>query len=183
MLGMVGGARRWGPRVAPPRGTMDGPMPTDHATPHHRHSHSHADRDERIASTLELLRRQGGRITTARRAVVTSLYGGDDHHVTAEDVAAAVQTDHPDVHLSTVYRTLEALEALDVVARVDLGTGPAVFHLVDHVHHHLVCDRCGAVTEAPAEVVDALAASLDARFGFAAAPNRLTITGLCRDCR
>lgn len=160
-------------------------MPTDHAPRHHRADQPHppAEVDERIAATLELLRRDGGRITTARRAVVASLHGGDDHHVTAEDVAAAVQVDHPDVHLSTVYRTLEALERLDVVAKVDLGPGPAVFHLVDHAHHHLVCTRCGAVTEAPADVVDTLAREVDARFGFSAAPHRLTISGLCRDCR
>lgn len=160
-------------------------MPTDHARPHHRgdHPHSADEVDARIAATLELLRRDGGRITTARRAIVTCLYGGDDHHVTAEDVAAVVQVDHPDVHLSTVYRTLESLERLDVVAKVDLGPGPAVFHLVDHAHHHLVCTHCGAVTEAPADVVDTLARELDSRFGFAAAPHRLTISGLCRDCR
>ncbi len=58
-----------------------------------------------------------------------------------------------------------------------------MFHLVDHAHHHLVCTRCGAVVEAPADVVEPLARVLDERFGFAAAPHRLTITGLCRDCR
>lgn len=158
-------------------------MSTEHAPAHDGHVHTDQEVEGRIAATLERLRRDGGRITTARRAVVRTLYAGDDHHVTAEDVAAAVQADHPDVHLSTVYRTLEALEGLDVVARVDLGAGPAVFHLVDHIHHHLVCERCGTVTEATADVVDALAQVLDQRFGFAAAPHRLTITGLCRGCR
>lgn len=155
------------------------------SAPRHRHGHAHTEEEvaERVAATLELLRGAGGRITTARRAVVTTLHAGDDHHVTAEDVAAAVQAEHPDVHLSTVYRTLEALEELDVVARVDLGSGPAVFHLVDHAHHHLVCTRCGRVEEAAADVVEPLAEVLDARYGFAATPHRLTVTGLCRDCR
>ncbi len=181
MLGMA--AHRPGSATAGTVGHHGTAMATDHAATHHRQGHIHDDREERIAATLERLRRDGGRITTARRAVVSTLYAGDDHHVTAEDVAAAVQLDHPDVHLSTVYRTLEALEHLDVVARVDLGPGPSVFHLVDHAHHHLVCTRCGAVTEAPADVLDPLAQVLDTRFGFAAAPHRLTITGLCADCR
>lgn len=150
---------------------------------HHHEHHDHPDRDGQIAATLELIQRDGGRLTTARRAVVTQLYGGDDHHVTAEDIAAGVQADHPDVHLSTVYRTLESLEQLNVVARVDLGSGSAVFHLVDHAHHHLVCTECGSVTEATADVIAPLAAALDDRYGFAAAPHRLTITGCCRNCR
>lgn len=150
---------------------------------HQRAPHVHDDVDQRIDAALELLRDDGGRVTTARRAIVTSLYRGDDHHVTAEDVADAVQAQQPDVHLSTVYRTLDALEHLAVVAKVDLGHGPAVYHLVDHVHHHLVCNACGTVIEVPGDVIEPLAAELAARVGFVASPHRLTITGLCRSCR
>lgn len=157
-------------------------MSIEAAADHHS-EHDHPDRDQRIGATLARIQQSGGRITTARRAVVAGIYGGDDHHVTAEDLALAVQVEHPDIHLSTVYRTLEALEALDVVARVDLGRGPAVFHLVDHAHHHLVCTNCGSVTQAAAEVIEPLAAAVEERYRFAAAPLRLTITGLCRACR
>jgi Fur family ferric uptake transcriptional regulator len=158
-------------------------MSVDHGAHHHHEHHDHPDRDVRIAAALERIQQSGGRLTTARRAVVTSLYEGADHHVTAEDIAARIQVEHPDIHLSTVYRTLEALEQLDVVARLDLGPGPAVFHLVDHAHHHLVCTNCGSVTEADAEVIESLARAVDERYGFAATPLRLTITGLCRACR
>ena len=107
---------------------------------HHRHPHTHGDADDDVEAILDALRADGGRVTTGRRAIVRALFTGPDHHVTADDVAALVQADHPDVHLSTVYRTLESLEALGVVDRVNLGAGPAVYHLTDHVHHHLVCD-------------------------------------------
>lgn len=150
---------------------------------HHRESHSHPDVAAQIVSVLERLREHGGRITSGRRAVVVALLRHDDHHVTADDIAAVVQADQPDIHLSTVYRTLEALEQVDVVSRVDLGQGRAVYHLVDHVHHHLVCDRCGSVTEVPASVVEPLTQALDDRFSFAASSTRLTISGLCSSCR
>src|SRR3546814_2143018 len=77
---------------------------------HHRHPHDH-DVDAELERILSALRDDGGRVTTGRRAVVRALLTADDHHVTAEDIAATVQRDHPDVHLSTVYRTLEALES------------------------------------------------------------------------
>src|SRR3546814_6984453 len=75
---------------------------------HHRHPHDH-DVDAELERILSALRDDGGRVTTGRRAVVRALLTADDHHVTAEDIAATVQRDHPDVHLSTVYRTLAAL--------------------------------------------------------------------------
>lgn len=150
---------------------------------HVRDPHVHDDSDARTEAVLEQLRAAGGRITSGRRAIVASLFTAPDHHLTADDIAETVQTSHPDVALSTVYRTLETLEGLGIVARVDLGQGRGVFHLVDHVHHHLVCDECGDVVEVPHTLVDPLAADVDARYGFAVSRQRLTLTGRCRRCR
>ena len=120
------------------------------------------DRAERI---LELLRSRGGRVTAARRAIVTALLESANH-VTADDLTAAVQRAHPDVHESTIYRCLDALEELEVVDHVHLGHGRAVYHLADERHQHLVCSACGAVVEVPDEVFDELTARLEAEFGF-----------------
>src|SRR3546814_4518285 len=100
-------------------------------------------------------------------------------HVTAEDIAATVQRDHPDVHLSTVYRTLEALESRGIVGRVNLGTGSAVHHLMDHAHHHLVCDVCGSVTEVDDDAFTELRAEMERRYGFAMSPQHLAVAGRC----
>lgn len=144
---------------------------------------AHDDVEAQIEAAVARLRDEGGRATPARRAVVAALYTGDDHHVTAEDVARALTATHPDVHLSTVYRTLEALERAGVVARVDLGPGGAVFHLVDHEHHHLVCPRCGAVTEIADDDLAALRRHLADRYGVGLSPTSQTLTGTCRSCR
>jgi Fur family transcriptional regulator, ferric uptake regulator len=148
---------------------------------HHREHHTHDDLHDREEELLELLRGDGGRVTTGRRAIVRALLGGPDHHVTAEDVAGAVQDEHPDVHLSTVYRTLDALEALGVLERVNLGAGGAVYHLTDHDHHHLVCAECGSVTEAPADVFADAAVELERRYGFTVT-SRVQVSGLCAAC-
>jgi Fe2+ or Zn2+ uptake regulation protein len=137
---------------------------------------------ERVDAILQALRSDGGRITTGRRAIVTALVTAPDHHVTADAVAAAVQADHPDVHLSTVYRTLDALERLGIVDRVNLGPGGAVYHLTHHAHHHLVCERCGAVTEVPEAVFASLAGELQARHGFRLSARHLSLSGRCAAC-
>jgi Fur family ferric uptake transcriptional regulator len=149
---------------------------------HHHPAHVHDDVEERVSRMLELLRSDGGRVTTGRRAIVHALMTAPDHHVTAEDIAALVQDDHPDVHLSTVYRTLEALERLGVVGRLNLGPGAAVFHLRDHVHHHFVCDTCGTVVELDDALVAPWLERLAADHAFALSPQQLTVTGRCADC-
>lgn len=137
--------------------------------------------DGRLERILELLRSRGGRITNARRAIIAELLarGG---HVTADELAAAVQAAHPDVHLSTIYRCLDALEELKVVGHVHLGHGRAVYHLTDDPHQHLVCERCGAVIEVPDRVFDDLAARLRRSYGFVLQVGHFAVPGLCRDC-
>lgn len=153
------------------------------APAHEREAHEHHDVDHRIEEILDVLRADGGRVTTGRRAIVTALLTGTDHHVTAEAVATAVQAEHPDVHLSTIYRTLDALERNGVVDRVNLGAGGAVYHLTDHRHHHLLCEACGAVIEVPGDLFTPLAEEIDRRFRFAVSTGHLSLTGRCRDCR
>jgi Fur family transcriptional regulator, ferric uptake regulator len=150
---------------------------------HHRQPHAHGAPEARVDAILDVLRADGGRITVGRRAIVHALLTAPDHHVTADDVAAMVQAEHPDVHLSTIYRTLEALERHGVVDRVGLGPGGAVYHLTDHVHHHLVCEVCGSVTEVPATLLTRLAADVSARYGFTVSDHHLVLPGRCRDCQ
>ena len=130
---------------------------------------------------LARLRAQGGRVTTCRRAILETFLGIGGH-VTAESLTSRVQAGQPDVHESTVYRFLDELERLGVVDHVHLGHGPAVYHLASDAHHHLVCDRCGAVVEVPEEVFAALQARLHADFGFSLQPRHFAATGRCRDC-
>jgi Fe2+ or Zn2+ uptake regulation protein len=128
-----------------------------------------------------MIREQGERVTTARRALVTALVQARGH-VTADDLAALVQKAQPDVHLSTIYRSLDALERIGVVDHVHLGHGRAVYHLSDEPHQHLVCEVCGAVVEVPDATFADLGSTLRRRYGFTIRPNHFAVLGRCRAC-
>jgi Fur family ferric uptake transcriptional regulator len=136
---------------------------------------------EQAEPILGLLRARGGRVTTCRRAILETFLGAGGH-VTAEALTARVQANQPDVHESTVYRFLDELERLGVVDHVHLGHGPAVYHLASDAHHHLVCDRCGAVEEVPESVFAELRNRLHMEFGFTLEPRHFAVTGRCKDC-
>ncbi len=151
----------------------------------HRHPHRHAPEEVAVVvdGILARLRAAGGRATSERRAVVTALYTGDDHHVTADDLARRLQGTEPEIHLATVYRTLEALEAVGAVERLQVAGERAVYHLTDHVHHHLVCESCGSVVELPPAELAGLADELRERHGFVLADRPVTLLGRCAACR
>lgn len=104
------------------------------------------------------------------------------HHVTADDLVDRVQQHHPDVHRSTVYRTLEAFESIGVVDHVHLGHGRAIYHLTDEGHQHLVCEGCARVIEVPDDVVASVSRSLSKRYGFTMRARHFAVLGRCADC-
>lgn len=140
-----------------------------------------ADDDARVERILAQLRDAGGRITPARRAIVTALLTARGH-ATADDLAASVQRSHPDVHQSTVYRCLDTLDELGVVDHVHLGHGRAVYHLADDPHQHLVCESCGRVLEVPDEVFAELSSRLENDYAFRLRPNHFAVLGRCEAC-
>jgi Fur family ferric uptake transcriptional regulator len=135
-----------------------------------------------IDDVLAMLRARGGRVTSARRLLLGALFSSR-HHRSAEDLAAEVQAEAPDVHLSTIYRNLEELERLGVIDRTPLGRGPAAYHLASAGHGHFVCDRCGSMTEVPGEIFRELTGAASRRYGFVIDPHRFAVVGRCRACQ
>ena len=136
----------------------------------------------RVEALLERVRSRGGRVTSARRALLEALLTAADHHLTAQDLAESVQRAVPDVHLSTVYRALESLEEMGIVDHAHLGHGRAVYHLVDEPHQHLVCERCERVVEVPDDVFAELSATLRRAYGFVLRPHHFAVVGRCAAC-
>jgi Fe2+ or Zn2+ uptake regulation protein len=133
-----------------------------------------------VDEVLDRLVETGGRRTAARRSIVEVLLAGD-HHTTAETIAAELSGSRDEVSVSTVYRTLEALEELGVVDHVHLDHGPTVWHVGASPHHHLVCVVCGRVIEVPLRELEGLRADLLDRYDFTLAPH-YALTGTCAGC-
>ena len=62
---------------------------------------------------FERIRTRGGRITRPRVAILEALVEGP-HHITVERLEERLRLTAPEVHETTLYRTLAALEELDI---------------------------------------------------------------------
>lgn len=127
------------------------------------------------------LREHGYRITPQRQLVLEAVE--TLRHATPEEILVEVQLTASGVNLSTIYRTLEVLEEVGLVTHAHIGHGAPTYHAVDeHVHIHLVCDRCRAVMSIPASVADTFVAALEADYGFTTDISHVSVHGRCRDC-
>lgn len=134
-----------------------------------------------VDEVLASMRARGGRATSSRRALLEVLFRAEGH-LTAEELAAAVQARAPGVYISTIYRNLEDLQRLGVIVHSHLGHGPATYQLASSAHAHFICDNCGATVEAPDELFQGLARTAKAELGFSIDPHHFAILGRCAGC-
>ncbi len=127
------------------------------------------------------LRARGYRLTPQRQLVLQAV--GALEHATPDDILNEVRRTATGVNISTVYRTLDLLEELDLVSHAHLGHGAPTYHLADRDQHlHLVCRDCEQVTETDVAVAAPFVESLRAAHGFETDMKHFAIFGRCADC-
>jgi Fur family ferric uptake transcriptional regulator len=134
---------------------------------------------ERILIALD---RAGYRLTDARRALA-ALIAERDGHFTVADLVAMCRARHLGVGRATVFRTIDALESLDVIERLDLPNGEHAYVECERAHHHhVVCSRCGRTEGIEDAGLRTLVAKVSRQTGFRIDEHRLELFGLCPAC-
>ena len=129
------------------------------------------------------LRKQGYRLTP-QRLMVLEIIKRSGRHLTAEELHDAIVPQQPYVNIATVYRTLQWLQSVGLVAPIAIGNGPLRYEYVQgETHHHLVCQSCGYEQEIGDDILAALKAQLHERYAFSEQLHHLAILGRCAACR
>jgi Fur family ferric uptake transcriptional regulator len=122
-------------------------------------------------------------ITRPRLRVAGQLLAADAH-LSVEELQQRLDSAGEPVSPATIYRTLELLEASGLAQSHDFGQGYRRYEPSPaSEHHHLICDRCGCVTEFTHERLDRLLPLIADEHGYQARRHRLEIYGTCRGCR
>jgi Fur family ferric uptake transcriptional regulator len=131
---------------------------------------------------VSALDRAGYRLTEPRRALA-ALIADQAGHFTAADLVAETRTRRLGVGRATVFRTLEVLEELGAIERLDLPTGEHAYVGCDPVHHHhIVCSRCGRTDEIDDAGLRPVVREVGRQTGFRVDEHRLELFGLCPAC-
>lgn len=134
----------------------------------------------------ETLADAGVRFTGGRRRVVAAL-GRSGGPMSASELHVELRGSVP---VSSVYRTLAVLEGAGVVEPHHSAKGLTRYEIAEWLaghHHHLVCDRCGAVEdiELPPGLesqLERLVGVVSGRAEFQASGHSLEVAGLCARC-
>lgn len=130
--------------------------------------------------------RAAGYRASAPRAAVLELIGRQECVLSAREIADELRGSGREVGVATVYRTLEVLEGMRLVQRLDVGGESARYEPAlpggEHHHHHLVCDSCGRVTPFEDEKLERAIHDLGDRLDYVVGDHDVILRGSCPRC-
>ena len=131
---------------------------------------------------VKALDRAGYRLTEPRRSLA-ALIASRDGHFTAGELVDEARSRRLGVGRATVFRTLEVLEGLGTVERLDLPTGDHAYVVCERAHHHhVVCSRCGRTSEIDDGGLRVVVNEIARRTGYRVDEHRLELFGMCPAC-
>lgn len=136
-----------------------------------------------------VLRDKGLKVTKQRLLVLEAIASCPDRHLTAEEILEMVKADYPEIGLATVYRTIQLLNELRLIDRVNLDDGFVRYeigntqdHKQKHHHHHLICMECGKVISFQDDLLEELEDKITATTGFFIVDHEVKLYGYCSEC-
>jgi Fur family transcriptional regulator, ferric uptake regulator len=86
---------------------------------------------------------------------------------------------------ASIYRTLEQLEQLRLVQRIDVGAEAAGYERLDPSghHHHLVCRQCGQLAPFADPALERAIEAVSREAEFEIDSHDVVLRGRCRPCQ
>lgn len=128
--------------------------------------------------------KRGEKFTPLRHTILELLWSSHQP-VKAYDLLAQLALTHSRPAPTTVYRTLEFLEELGVVHKLEsinsyIGCGAPER---PHQGQFLICASCGVVAELDDDVVSSRIETNAKRVGFKVGNETIEVSGICRACQ
>jgi Fur family ferric uptake transcriptional regulator len=106
--------------------------------------------------------------------------------VTVDELYDRVKRSCPKIGYATIYRTLKLFKECGLAFDRDFGEGKTRYEPVkfkgDH-HDHLICIRCGKITEFENEEIENYSREIAIRNNFEATHHKVELYGYCSSCR
>lgn len=99
-----------------------------------------------IAEIRIKLMEKGLRVTPQRIAIYEAILKLNNHP-TADDIAAFIKPDHPNIATGTVYKVLESLVENELIKKVKTERDVMRYDAILENHHHLYCAESDRIAD------------------------------------
>ena len=135
-------------------------------------------------SNIAQLKDSGLKVTGPRLKILDLFEEHAEEHLSAEDVYRILLDEGVEIGVATIYRVLTQFEQAGILLRHHFETGKAVYELNTGGHHdHIVCVKCGIVTEFHNDEIEKLQDRTAEENGYRIVDHALYMYGVCGECR
>ena len=128
---------------------------------------------------------RGIRLTRQRR-VILQVMDAAEQHLDVDQILDRAQKISPEVHLVTVYRTIDLLKKEGLIDELDLLHLRGDRHYYEthgpRDHIHVACLRCGKVREFESRLYEQLKDQIARDCDIRVTVSRTEVGGICNDC-
>ena len=111
-----------------------------------------------IDNLRELLIKNGYKVTKQREIIFEALKENSGSHLSPEELHDIVIKKDSDIGIATVYRTLQLLDELKVVYKINFNDNRYRYEISSedetHHHHHLICTNCNKIIEVKRDLLE-----------------------------
>jgi len=129
----------------------------------------------------EACRKAGLKATQQRIEIFYQLAASHDHP-SAETIYNSLQKKLPTISLDTVYRTLATFEKHGLITRIQTPESLARFEVETDTHHHIVCTKCGRITDFKWSLFDDSQIPQDISNWGSINKKNVLLQGICNKC-
>ncbi len=132
----------------------------------------------------QALRAESLRLTSRRTAVLEDILASDDHRE-CDDIFLSLRDKGIPVSRATIYRTLDMLEKVGFVRKMDIGEGRFRYEnkLAQCHHDHLICLECGRIVEFADHEIERRQERLSKEYDFRLIRHVHQLFGICQACQ
>ena len=124
-----------------------------------------------------------GLAATHQRQILYEVMETMPGHPSPEEVYARVKKRVPAMSLATVYKNIHLFVEKGVLKQLSMHHGSMRVELNDHVHHHLVCSECKAVTDVDESHLGIFPSLNELPGGFQVKRLSIDLIGVCAACQ
>lgn len=137
-----------------------------------------------MENNIAQLKGSGLKVTGPRLKILDLFETHAEEHLSAEDVYRILLDEGVEIGVATIYRVLTQFEQAGILLRHHFESGKAVYELDKGDHHdHIVCVKCGKVTEFHNPTIESLQGQIAAENGYRIVDHALYLYGVCSACQ